>query len=264
MSVDLSQKVGLQVVLNDDNKLEFGEGIELDGMSARSFSDLVVVAADESLNLDEQPAYFMYRNVHKVGDEEKITSNNQRFDLTVIPSAKLGEEFIKTSGHYHPLRVGTSVEYPELYYVVSGQATYLMQKHEADGTISDVILARVPAGTAILMPPFYGHVTINETDETLVMANWVAADFSSVYGDYEEKRGAAYYLVAQNGVNIVPNKRYSKVAEMREMQSWPEALQELKDRPIYDYLKNVEQIELLAKPENYMSQMEITKLFRPV
>ncbi len=259
MSIDLSPRVGLPVTLLDNNKLEFGEGVDLEKMNVRTMADLRVVAKDKNLSLSDDPAYFMYRGVHKIEDKEKLTSHNQRFDLTVIPAGNLGEEFIKTSGHYHPVKEGTIVEYPELYYVVSGQATYILQKHGREGAIEDVILARVKAGEAILVPPFYGHVTINELDEPLVMANWVEANFSSIYGDFEEKRGAAYYLM--NNELRIKNNAYGDVPEMKEAQSNPVCLSELKDLPIYDYSKYIEKLELLANPEKYLSDFELNKLF---
>lgn len=261
MLKDLSNNVGLNVTLTDENKLEFGEDVDLEKMSVRSMEDLVVVAADTELRLSDEPAYFMYRNVHRIGDEAKLAEHNQRFDLTVIPAGRLGEEYIKTSGHYHPIN-NSGVEYPELYYVVSGQATYLMQKHEADGTISDVILARVPAGTAIIMPPFYGHVTINELDETLVMANWVEANFSSIYGDFEKKRGGAYYLMTGETASYTKNPNYDELPELRMMSSWPQVIGGLAGLPIYQYAEHLDEIELIAKPEQYMEDFTIEKLFR--
>ena len=260
MSKDISKNIGLEIALKDDNQLSLGEDVEFDGMSIRSRADLKIVAADENLALDDKPAYFMYRNVRRAGDEDMIKENNQRFDLTVIPAARLGAEFIKTSGHYHPIKEGTEVEYPELYYVVSGRATYLMQKHETDGSVSDVIVCRVKAGEAIIMPPFYGHVTINETDETLVMANWVEGNFSSVYGDYEKKRGAAYYLKADKEPE--KNPHYSQVGELREMQTAPQAILDLEGTPIYDYVKSIEKIDLIANPEKHLDDFKIEKLFK--
>lgn len=260
MSKDLSEKVGLPVTLTDDNHLEFGDGVVFDGESVRKMSDLAIVAADDKLDIDDTPAYFMYRNVHRPEDEQKILSNNQRFDLTVIPAGRLGKEFIKTSGHYHPEKEGTGVEYPELYYVISGQATYLMQKHEKDGTISDVIVSRVKPGEAIVMPLNYGHVTINELDEPLVMANWVEKNFKSEYGDFETKRGAAYYLNADGKVSKNPN--YNNLPELKIMDTAPQVLESLKDTPIYDYAKNLETIELIAKPEDHLDDFAIGKLFK--
>lgn len=260
MSIDLSDKIGLRVMLNDENRLELGEEVKFDGESVRSMADLAVVAADDSLELEDKPAYFMYRNVHRSEDEETLKENNQRFDLTVIPAGKLGAEFIKTSGHYHPIKPGTDIEYPELYYVISGQATYLMQKHEEDGSISDVIISRVKPGEAIIMPLGYGHVTINELDETLVMANWVESSFSSVYGDFEKKRGAAYYLNSDG--NIAKNPKYDDVAEVKTMASDPQKIEDLKNVPIYKYIDSIEKIELIAKPEDYLEDFEIDKLFK--
>jgi glucose-6-phosphate isomerase len=256
---DLSEKIGLPVELNEENRLELGDGVEFDGESIRKMSDLTVVTADNSLKLEDKPAYFMYRNVHRAGDEQKLSDNNQRFDLTVIPAARLGDEFIKTSGHYHPEKPGTGVEYPELYYVISGQATYLMQKHEADGSISDVIISRVKAGEAIIMPLNYGHVTINELDETLVMANWVESSFKSEYGDFETKKGAAYFLNSDQ--SVVKNPRYENVPEAKTMQTNPEAIADLRNVPIYDYINSIEEIDLIAKPEDHLEEFEIGKLF---
>jgi len=258
MGTDLSAKIGLSVKLNAQNQLEFGPDVKVEKMSIRSMKDLGVVATDNSLKLTNDPAYFMYRNVHRPADEEILKKNNQRFDLTVIPSANLGEEFIKTSGHYHPEKPGTGLEYPELYYVISGQATYLMQKHEKDGSISDVIISRVKPGEAIIMPLNYGHVTINELDEPLVMANWVESNFSSVYGDYEKKRGAAYYLKTKG---LEKNSKYSGVPEARILKSNPRKINELKNLPIYDYVNEIDKIEFIAKPELHLDDFKLENLF---
>ena len=259
MTKSLNKHLGLEVDLNNQNRLQFGNSIKCDGESVRSMKDLSAVVADESLKLNDEPAYFMYRNVRRLGDEKILKKNNQRFDLTVIPNAKLGKEFIKTSGHYHPVKPRTAVEYPELYYVLSGQATYLMQKHEKDGLISDVIISRVRPGEAIIMPLGYGHVTINELNKPLVMANWAEANFKSEYGDFETKRGAAYYLMV-NGT-IQKNSRYGKLPQVRVLKSSPHAIDDLKNTPVYDYINSIKKIELIAKPEKYLADFEVEKLF---
>ena len=43
----------------------------------------------------------------------------------------LGSEYVKTVGHYHPPVPGTDVSYPEIYQVLDGSATYLLQKVES-------------------------------------------------------------------------------------------------------------------------------------
>ena len=259
MSKDLSRITGIPVELTDDHRLKLGEGVVCESESIRSRSDLAVVVADETLKLDRSPAYFMYRNVHRSEDESVLLKNDLRFDLTVIPAAKLGNEYIKTSGHYHPPKPGSKVEFPELYYVLSGQATYLMQKNETEGSISDVIISRLKPGEAIIIPPGYGHVTINETETTLVIANWVETNFKSEYGDFETNRGASYYLNTDG--KIVKNPRYPNAAEFKIMRSSPQIISELKKTPVYQYVSSIKKIEFLVKPEDFLNDLKIEKLF---
>jgi len=258
--MDIGNKIGLEIKLNSKNRLEIPQEVKFDGESIRKLSDLKLVVADESLDLSDMPAYYMYRNVHKKKDEKVLQENALRFDLTVILPATLGDEFIKTSGHYHPEKPGTGLEYPELYYVISGQATYLMQRHEKDGSISDVILSRVKPGQAVMIPLGYGHVTINELDKPLVMANWVEASFKSEYGDYETKRGAAYYLKTDG--SIVRNPNYQDVASLREMEADPQCLSGLAEKAIYNYIDSPRALKPVAKPEDYPGEFEVDKLFK--
>ena len=53
------------------------------------------------------------------------------------------------------------------------------------------------AGDLVIIPPEYGHVSINPSrDTTLVMANIVSTAFESEYGEYEKYHGAAYYVMS--------------------------------------------------------------------
>lgn len=259
--LNLEEKIGLKVLLKDDNTLEFDPGIEVEKVSSRKFSDLAPVVADENLPLADDTAYLMCRNVRLPDDEEVLHRNNLRFDLTVIPGAMIGEEFVKTSGHSHPKKQGTDVAYPELYYVASGQATYLMQK-VGDGGISDAILCRVKAGEAIVMPPGYGHVTINELAETLVMANWVSNSFESNYGSYEDLRGAGYYLKKSGErAEFVRNEKYSSLPPLKTAASQPELLSNLAGSPIYSYKSDTHQLDFLNNPEKFLSALAVENLF---
>ncbi len=255
--INLEDKIGLLVLLHDDNRLEFGEGVEHDGMSVRKFSDLAPVVAKDGIDLSDEPAYYMYRNVRKKVDKEKIESKNLRFDLTVIPPAMLGEEYIKTSGHYHPKKEGTQIEYPEFYFVVEGEATYLMQKSDGSGNIEDVIISRVKGPAPIMMPVNYGHITINETKKPIVMANWVGSEFSSEYGEYEENRGGAYYI--KNG-EIVKNDKYQNIPDFRELKSDPKLISDANNLPIYSYLDSID-LTFLDKPEDFQNDLSVESLF---
>ena len=259
--IDLSSGVGIEVKMNDEFRLDFGRGVEYDKFSTRSQLDLLKVVADDSLALKDEPAYYMYRNVRAAGDEKKLNDKKLRFDLTVIPAGKLGNEFVKTSGHYHPKKPGTAYTYPELYYVLSGQATYLMQKKSTEEQIEDVIICRVTAGRAIIMPCDYGHVTINELAEPLVMANWVEATFQSDYSEYEALRGACYYIMSNFGLlKVEVNKKYIAPPEPRKLKAKPQVLEAVANEPIYNYFDRGV-LDFLTELKDYYNKITVDKLF---
>ena len=255
--IDLSEKIGLKVQMGEDFRLTFGDGVVCEGESVRKLSDLKPVVRDQNMELTDEPAYYMYRNVRRAGDEAKISEKHLRFDLTVIPPRMLGEEFIKTSGHFHPKIWGSDLSYPELYFVVNGQASYLMQKEGG----SEVILARVLAGEAVLMTPNFGHVTVNEGSEAVVMANWVSLEFNSEYGEYETKQGGAYYLISENGeTKFVKNEKYEKNFDLRLLSPKSGEILGVNSNDIYGAIDRAD-LGFLNKPQEYLEMMRIENLY---
>ena len=61
-----------------------------------------------------------------------------------------------------------------------------MQQPDND-SIKDVILVKAQQGDKVIIPPGYGHLTINASNKVLKMANWVARDFESIYSPIKEK-----------------------------------------------------------------------------
>jgi glucose-6-phosphate isomerase len=155
--------------------------------------------------------YCMYRDTVLKEHLKLFRKKKVRFDITIITPLVLGEELNKTLGHYHPKAVGT-LSYPEIYQVLYGHASYLLQKEEKS-IISDFRIIKAWAGDVILIPPNYGHVTVNSGETILVMANLVSDTFTSVYEDFVSKGGAAYYLL--KGGRFVPNPNYGKLPEPR-------------------------------------------------
>ncbi len=163
----------------------------------RKISDLEKVLYDkewlESTQQDDD-AYYMYRGVAKKG--------GLRYDITEIPFKMFGKEFPKTKGHYHP------GDYGEIYKVLEGRAIYLLQSR----TMEDIVAIETKAGEVAIIPPGYGHITINPGPKKLKMANWVSPEFDSVYEPIVEKEGAGYFYTEDGWVK---NKKYEKVPELR-------------------------------------------------
>lgn len=197
---------------------------------------------------NNRPLYYMYRDLYRAKDEEAIRANNLRFDVTVMPANHLGQEYVKTKGHYHP-DAGHGVPYPELYEVMSGRAHYLLQKKGTDG-IEDVIVVKAKRGDTVIIPPGYGHITINPGTTTLKMANWVSSSFDSRYEDIEQKQGGAYYETITG--EWVKNTNYDTVPDVRFAE--PRPVPELKmtgDRPMYELIRAPDNLAFLNRPHKY-------------
>lgn len=155
--------------------------------------------------------YSMYRDFFLDVHAKLFKSKKIRFDLTVMADMRLGQEWNKTLGHYHP-EAEASFSYPELYQVLHGKATYLLQKKEGED-ITDFVFADVKAGEAILIPPGYGHVTVNSGGTILLMVNMVSDSFQSIYDEYLAHRGAAYYLLTDG--SFISNPCYNAIPTPR-------------------------------------------------
>ncbi len=200
---------------------------------------------------DELPLYYMYRDVSRnENDEKKIKSTKLRYDITVIPPVKLGKEFVKTLGHYHPPLPCSDVTYAEVYEVLDGSAHYLLQK-EVNGIIEDVVVIEAERGEKVIIPPNYGHVTINPSDRELKMANLVFREFSSIYEPIRRKKGAAYFELVDEG--FIRNDNYEKLPDIRFLS--PKDVDEIGltgDRELYDVVINSdEHLDFLIDPRGF-------------
>jgi glucose-6-phosphate isomerase len=204
----------------------------------------------------DEPAYFMYRDLAlDEDDRECIEKERLRYDITVIPPKKLGVEYAKTLGHYHPKPEKQSASYPEVYQVLEGEAHYLLQMKEGD-RITDAILVRAKKGDNVLIPPDYGHVTINPSSRVLKMANWVCRGFESDYRDFISKRGGVYFELKNK--NFVANKRYGMVPKLRFLK--PASLASLglkKGRSLYSLVDSLDRLDFLKNPDRYLDLLRL-------
>ena len=161
--------------------------------------------------------YYMYREFC-ISKNDMITMKEHglRYDITLIPPRMLGCEFVKTAGHYHSMVPGTDITFPEIYEVQAGEAFYMLQK-SCNGKMKDVILIKARNGDKVIIPPGYGHITINMSNQVLKMANWVAIGAESIYSSIKEKGGGAYFFL-QN--EVVKNPKYIDIPEIRIIESF--------------------------------------------
>lgn len=190
---------------------------ELPEPGLRTADEMRPVLLDPDAEIAE-PVYWMYRDVCLPGHEHMRRQHGLRYDISVFRGDMMGREFFKTAGHYHPyIRWRYPLSYPEVYEILYGEAIYILQKvndiyrDPYYVQVEDVIIVHATPGQKVIMPPNYGHVTINPNpDQPLVMSNWVCDWFRSYYDSVVEARGFAYYRVAGDDGQPcwIPNDRY--------------------------------------------------------
>lgn len=201
-------KVNQDFTVNANGTLNFNAEIIHPEADVRKLSDAKNVLFQD-IPLTDEPIYFMYRDVHQAKDEANIRKSGIRYDITVILPGTLGQEYIKTVGHFHPAKPGTTDTYPEYYEVLDGHALYILQKNEQDD-LAEFIAVDAKSGDKVYIPQNYGHITVNIGDRPLVMANLIEATFKSDYKPFVDKKGAAYYVVegSEKQPELVFNNHY--------------------------------------------------------
>lgn len=256
--VDLHRQSGLPLLWDPETKqIVFGKEMaqEVPSPDIRRRQEMSGVLYDRQAGeIDE--LYYMYRDMALAGDRAAIRQKGLRYDLTVIVPGTLGGEYIKTAGHYHPEKPGTGLTYPEVYEVLHGRAHYLLQRlhPEVPGQIDSVILIAAKPGDKVLIPPHYGHITINPGEDYLIMSNWVAREFSSIYEPVQKAGGGAYFeLYTDEGPEFLANPGYSDLPPLQRcpVTAVPQ-LNLITGFPLYRlFLENREALDFLLFPENY-------------
>ena len=221
----LLELAGFEVYLRPDGKLAFGEGVVAPVPDVRT--------RDEAREVSLYPhadgpsiLYWMYRGTGEASSQKTLEREGIRYDITVLAPGKVGSEFVKTVGHVHPVAPGGMWTYPELYQVLYGKAHFLLQRSdELSGEVDDFAIADFEAGDVLVVWPNYGHVTVNPERSYLVMANFVARNFKSLYEPVRQRRGLAYYNVEYKSRSIfIPNDNYSRHPRPRlvKPRNWEE------------------------------------------
>lgn len=273
--LNLEKTSGLPITLQEDYLLEFGGRLSPVKPAIREFATLKNYLKNPNSSYWRRDVYQMYRDICLPEHRDRFRDFGLEYDLTVIPPGKIGDEFVKTIGHYHPKKPKTAARYPEVYEVISGKVFLLLQSASDDlDRLLAVYLVTAERGEKILVPPNFGHVSINPTDEVLVLANWQPLGNKGIYDPYEIHNGAAYYVIASERLNksgqtsknydFVANLTYKSIPPLLQVR--PRELPQYELRfslPMYFTVsKNPEALDFLVNPENYIDELVPEKLFR--
>jgi len=134
----------------------------------------------------KDPVYLMYRGVSSLNPVfRKLEKKYEiRYDLTLIRNGLMGRQYIRTVGHHHPKN------YSEIYEVIQGRAAFVLQSKD----LKRMALILAKQGETVVIPPKFGHQTVNIGNTPLVIGNLVYRGFKSDYSIYKKKHGGAFYI----------------------------------------------------------------------
>ena len=155
-----------------------------------------------------------------------VRGGSDQRNITIWEPGKVGDEYIKTYGHYH---VG---KLDETYWVLFGEGIVLVQKRAVDGSgnpindeIDQMYAVYVKPNDSIFIHAEWGHLVANISKTFFVTADDSPVNFEEVdpvslpgHADYEAVKtmqGFAYYVVEKEGKPaLVKNGKYKKVPEI--------------------------------------------------
>jgi glucose-6-phosphate isomerase len=263
---------GLQIHLQEDeNKLVLDATLTCDKRIEKTVGQMIGLLADEEdLDLSER-FYDVYRGIYQPEDRDLFRNYKFQYDITVVMGGLVNGECKKTSGHFHGYNPQRSHTYPEVYEVIYGNALYVLQKaedFEADFQnmeIQDVILVNVDAGETIIIPPDYGHCSINIGNGPMIFSNLAYEPCPIHYDAIRFHHGMSYYIFNENeNVTIKRNKNYSELPEPKFAR-----IKQNRDlgiefgKPVYQsFLENPAAFDFLGNPDPYMDEIMSMLVYR--
>lgn len=225
MKQDLSQQMGYKVIFDPETlEVETDErfSFRLEHRKAKALMDVLI----DPESVDPEEVLYTVHWAKESPPERK--KKLKLFDLAgdgflIIPPRRIGREYIKTRGHYHPPIPGTKYGFPELFGCAYGEILILMQHRNPSNLdeLDDVVLVKLTPGFQIVNPPGYSHIFINATQQPWFGTDGlVATTFKPVPDAITERKGAAYYIVVDgDGYKIEPNPNYKNAPPIRHIDS---------------------------------------------
>jgi glucose-6-phosphate isomerase len=254
--MDLKNSSGLPLSL-ENGKIALSEGAVFLPASYREPEEARPYFMREDANFGPGWLYEMARGACLEKDKAVFEKKGLRYDITNIRPGTIGGEFVKTIGHFH--KDSSS----EIYEVLSGEALFLFQEIKGGGK---TYLIKAKPGEKVIIPPGFGHVTINCGKKNLVVADISSVDMKPDYEFFKKNRGAAYYAVEKNGkIETEKNGNYFLPGELKIGK--PKEIPELGavfSKPLYrlfvqnpgsfEFVRNSEKYEEILSPENLFAQ----------
>lgn len=274
MLQSIEHQSGLPIAFDPSaNAIHWSEGVQAGEPRVRTLEEMRDYISEPDAQALTNTIYTVHRNVARHEDSGRIAAAGLRYDITVIPPGSFAgrkKEFFRTAGHYHPLAPGGEIAYPEVYEVLIGRAYWLLQRPDAGNPamLEEVYLVEAGPGEKAVMPPGFGHLSINVRAEPLVLANWIADSFAYDYAPYRRARGGGYWALegeTPDTVEFELNTNYARVAELKKLRPREApSLGLLRSQPLYGLADNLEKLRFLSDPRPFAGLLAVDKCYRAV
>ncbi|MGH2562215.1 MAG: glucose-6-phosphate isomerase family protein [Thermomicrobiales bacterium] len=252
MQVDLTNAAGFPLTLDTETGELGGGGALRFSRVPRRLADLQPVLFEADGGTPDTEAYWTFPLLDAGPAAPTLDERDLTFSCVLLPPLKIGREFVKTQGHYHPPMPESDVPYPEVYTHLWGEPSLLLQRRLDDrpDRIDDCVLVELHAGDTITIPPGYAHILINRSSRPAAIAGLYSRAFAPTYDPVIRVAGAAYYLIDDAAAPVIPNPRYTDHPPLRRLTDltgtrfappdpgWALWTSFLADPPRYDFLSD--------------------------
>lgn len=218
------KKSGLPLYYNNEtNRMALEAPLVYQGFGHKVAKDMEGLLCEKDTWDDEEPFYDVYRKIRYPEHEMLLDQYGYQYDITIVMPGLNGKECKKTSGHYHDYNRSGKNTHPEVYEVISGTAWYILQKamnfnQESEKLkVEDIIIAEVKAGQTIIVPPNYGHCSVNVGSDPLIFSNLAyALGGNNYYEPVKQYHGMGVYVVMEEGKPVAKiNENYPLLPQVK-------------------------------------------------
>ena len=236
----LQDACGLPVSFNDDScKLILGEGLNEPFYRIRKLHDLKAVWAHPIE--EEDRVIYRYTSALYINQDEPVWKEaNVAYGIVIFAPGVFSGEYVKSSGQYHPPVLPCNLGPPEIYTVLFGKGHFLLQKASPPfEKVEDAVFVEVEEGETFVVPPDYGHLQINPSNQPLVFSYAVMDGMNGCYDPFKKRKGAIYYEMADGNERHVFNANYPDQVPLRLLKASELCqLPELNENVTYQAIRN--------------------------
>lgn len=203
---------------------------------------------------EDRTIYWYSAGLSYIADKEAWAKANTIYGIVFFYPGCFNKEFVKSSGQFHPPHGTSQTATPEIYTVLSGTGYFLLQKARSPYTdVTDAVLVQVNEGESFIVPPDYGHLQINPSQEPLIFSYVVMDGMQGVYEPYQKMQGAMYYVLDDSEKPYRLNEKYASPVGLRVLQASDLNQHPLLQRPVtyHSVLSQLDELGFITRPDQF-------------